>query len=146
MHERELAGGEYRTETPREERARGADAVESIAECGRVNEESMEAVGVVVLTWGSEGSSWAMRSHGDRLCPHGGSAEEAERRPPPPAWAEEVEQGCSTGGGGGSGSSNGGGSGRSNGGGAGEEYSEPSRREADLRIRMARRLGRDLGV
>jgi hypothetical protein len=45
MHEQELAGGEYRTETPREERARGAHATESIAECSRTNEESMEAVG-----------------------------------------------------------------------------------------------------
>jgi hypothetical protein len=80
---------------------------------------------VVVLTWGSEGSSWDMRSHGDLLCPQGGSAEVAERPPLLPAWAEE-ERGCSTGGGGGceggsSKSSNGGGGGSSNGGGAGEE-------------------------
>ena len=39
MHEPDRAGGENRTETPREERARAADAAESIAECGRRKEE-----------------------------------------------------------------------------------------------------------
>ena len=89
-------------------------------------ELAMEGGAWQEITWGFEGWSWAMRSHGDRLSSQGSRAgQEVPDAATEPAWDSWA----------------GGGWGSSNRGSAGAEAEPSSRREAHLRIRMGRRRG-----